>query len=68
MKKLLLTSLFLLPLLSGCAGQDPLTIKNLEAARQAWEEDRRPDLPNAKVDARNFFFDQALKYEQSKGR
>lgn len=68
--KLALLSAFLaLPLgLAGCGGQDPLTIKNVEAARKAWEEDRRSDLPQEKIDARNFFFDEALKYENSKGK
>ena len=67
-RKLGLACLLLaLPLaISGCGGKDPLTIKNIEAARKAWEEDRRPDLPQEKIDARGFFFDEALKYEKSK--
>ena len=63
----LLSAFLALPLaLSGCAGQDALTIQNMERFRKVWEEDRRADLPQEKIDARNFEFDQALKYEKSK--
>lgn len=67
MKTKLATLLTLcLLLVSGCAGQDALTIQNMERFRQVWEEDRRIDLPVEKIEARNFEFDQALKYERSK--
>ncbi len=58
--------LAILASLTGCASQDPLTIQNMERFRKVWEEDRRADLPQEKIDARNFEFDQALKYERSK--
>ena len=81
MKKTLVILAMLL--VSGCAGQDALTIQNMERFRQVWEEDRKPVvdddawqklsdtekakvLAQAKIDARNFEFDQALKHERSK--
>lgn len=63
---LLVALLGLLSVCSGCAGQDALTIQNMERFRKVWEEDRRADLPAEKIEARNFEFDQALKYERSK--
>lgn len=54
---------FMLP---GCAGTDHLTIQNMERFRDVWREDRRPDLDPAKVDAREFEFEQAIEYEKSK--
>lgn len=67
MRKFLLVMTVLVPLwLTGCAGQDALTIKNMERQKQMWQEDRRADLPQEKIDARNFEFEQALKYERSK--
>ena len=53
-------------LLQGCASSDPLTRQNLERAWQVWEEDRRPDLPEEKIKAREFERDQAFEYEDSK--
>jgi hypothetical protein len=38
----------------------------MERFRKVWEEDRRADLPAEKIEARNFEFEQALKYERSK--
>lgn len=67
MKTVLLCALLaVLASLTGCASQDPLTIQNVERFRKVWEEDRRADLPQEKIDARNFEFDQALRYERSK--
>lgn len=54
-------------LLQGCASTDPLTLQNMERFKTVWEEDRRPDLDEAKVKAREFEFDQAIEYEKSKG-
>ena len=51
---------------SGCASTDPLTVQNMERFRTVWEEDRRPDLDDAKVKAREFEFEQAIEYEKSK--
>lgn len=53
-------------MLAGCATTDPLTVQNMQRFKQVWEEDRRPDLDPAKVKAREFEFDQAIEYEQSK--
>ena len=66
--KSLLVSLALLASLwlSGCGSQDALTIQNMERFRKVWEEDRRADLPKEKIEAREFEFEQALKYERSK--
>ena len=66
MKTLTATLTLCLLLVSGCAGQDALTIQNMERFRKVWEEDRRADLPAEKIEARNFEFEQALKYERSK--
>ena len=66
MKTLTATLTLCLLLVSGCAGQDALTIQNMERFRQVWEEDRRADLPAEKIEAREFEFDNALKYERSK--
>lgn len=54
-------------MLPGCKSADPLTRQNLERAWQVWEEDRRADLPEDKIKAREFERDQAFAYEDSKG-
>ena len=63
---ILIALLAVLASLTGCASQDPLTIQNMERFRKVWEEDRRADLPQEKIEAREFEFDQALRYEKSK--
>lgn len=60
-------SILLVLIVTGCKSSDPLTRQNLERAWQVWEEDRRPDLPEDKIKAREFERDQAFAYEDSKG-
>lgn len=59
-------SILLVLIVTGCKSADPLTRQNLERAWQVWEEDRRPDLPEEKIKAREFERDQAFEYEDSK--
>lgn len=66
MKYLALLSVWLAIPLVGCATTDPLTVQNMERFRTVWEEDRRADLDEAKVKARQFEFEQAIEYERSK--
>lgn len=66
MKSMILALGLAMLTVSGCAGQDALTIQNMERFRKVWEEDRRADLPAEKIEAREFEFEQALKYEKSK--
>ena len=66
MRKLFLLVLMALPLAS-CASTDALTIQNMERFRTVWREDRREDLSEAKIEAREFEFEQAIEYEKSKG-
>ena len=53
-------------MLPACASTDPLTIQNMERCKTIWEEDRRADLDPAKIEAREFEFEQAIEYEKSK--
>lgn len=64
--KTLLLMLCALPLLFGCATTDPLTVQNMERFRDVWREDRRADLDEGKIEAREFEFEQAIQYERSK--
>lgn len=53
-------------MMPGCASTDALTIQNMERARTIWQEDRRADLDPAKIEAREFEFEQMIEYEKSK--
>lgn len=53
-------------LLTGCAGQDAMTIRAMERDRQIWEEDRDPKLDPELVKSRVNEFDAHLRYERSK--
>lgn len=63
--------LFILPALaalalSGCTGADARTLHNYDRNRQAWEEDRRPDLDPELVKSRLAEFEAQKRYEASK--
>lgn len=59
-------SVSLLLILGGCASTDALTIQNMKRAQTIWEQDRREDLEPAKIEAREFEFEQMIEYEESK--
>lgn len=70
MKKMMISVALALIVLTGCTvqvhEQDPMTIQNIEFAKQMHAEDADPDLAPERQEAADAFFDEWLKYEEAK--